>query len=526
MEESMVNKTDPSFREQPNFDNVRDPAKPAKKGRVGGHVAKGYSMTKEGVMRFGGLVEGMSSELKRGLLAVRKDPCSALREKVHKISPNQVRETVDVRVQQARGVDPQAMFHSAKESLQKAGQDSLTDLRNSPHHIRETLDAGIQQARDENPRERFDSAKESLQKTAQDSLTDLRYTATGVANRTQDILKREGGKIVDTALDFLDRGEERGNVELDDFSFVLEPVVVSSDPIAAPVSVSESENDPLAEWQQIMKEILSTEERFASDLDTVVKILNLVEVDNPLFKQMANSYGTLEFLSKEISGKLKEAVESGDMQNIADIYSSPEFDLYVASISFIVQNYTEFAGDFRGFLSENVPVLVEIQNTLSPSPEDKIIVPVQRMPRHILLLSDLIKAVPEGEKGDLPKVLSRVGDLTLKMNASVDTSEGIKLAEYMKEMASLQDKVVKGSGSKKAPQVLAIRKLADLAVKADALAQNNPRMGFDADEVKAVLKEALGPDEEFHDLVKKDLAEKVMTFIDSALIEQDGSESL
>lgn len=193
----------------------------------------------------------------------------------------------------------------------------------------------------------------------------------------------------------------------------------------------------------ILNEISETEKSFSNGIQEAVNLLGEMASDKKLMgnkkdaKQVGNTkvakqvsemlsiYETTNVVAKALSMEFaainenKQLTDQEKILKLAELYSSPLFQRYASLLEVCAKRYNPTIRErlVNKFLKGRVPV--EGETPFGVRLGNEMIKPIQRMPRHKLLITDLLKSVPEGtqEHKNLSIALRHVTGLADLMNA-------------------------------------------------------------------------------------------------------------
>lgn len=150
-------------------------------------------------------------------------------------------------------------------------------------------------------------------------------------------------------------------------------------------------------YQKAKKELFQTEWNFSQKMVATKTIFDNVKSSasgdlSKLNDQMSRDYGELADLSRGIAVRFNSAISAKD---IHDVYNSPEMEEYFNKLDSINVNFTKYNTSLTEHLRENPDlgdkINAELAKTQSNDLSSLLIEPIQRGPRHILLLRELNK---------------------------------------------------------------------------------------------------------------------------------------
>jgi hypothetical protein len=216
--------------------------------------------------------------------------------------------------------------------------------------------------------------------------------------------------------------------------------------------------------QRIRGEIISTEESYGKSMQQLVSFVDAInravvnKKESPILHKFGNSEEGKKFLS-EVKGAMVIAKLSEEFLKelkALDAETPPRADVN-ARMASILSKYTPFFDAYTGYvwsysqISQILPTfeqklkgqeLLDWSNLQQRSfgninAASVLIMPIQRLPRYVLLLKELVKNSPETEKPVIENCLSRVSEKATKVN------EAQKLCELNTKLSKTY---LKGSG--------------------------------------------------------------------------------
>lgn len=163
--------------------------------------------------------------------------------------------------------------------------------------------------------------------------------------------------------------------------------------------------------KNVCKEILTTEKSYVEGLEhgrnTLEKITKKSKKGNAIFSQDAAKFNRHLEEAQRIQGEFKS--ENPSLQEVANYYRALLGSNYTETINDFVPAFTDIQKNMTEFDMKRVDSKMkpnEIKNFKQDLATD-LIRPIQRVPRHVLLLGEIINKLPPGEeKAEFQKILA------------------------------------------------------------------------------------------------------------------------
>lgn len=224
-------------------------------------------------------------------------------------------------------------------------------------------------------------------------------------------------------------------------------------PTPPPPSAS---GEPTAAQQRIFvaNEIVESERNYLRDLQVIIELYLTPLKSNGIVSavDLRTIFSQVEVISKiseTLLKKLQAAMEAHQSQGVEIKFGKPILELcdFMKSYSMYVNNYEmamQVVQQYKRTNKKFVKFLAETmkhERVRNHTIEDYLIIVIQRIPRYVLLLSEIVKVTPETHEdfADLSKALVKVKDIADYVNAAKKRIEMLQRGVDIQNQVGIKD---------------------------------------------------------------------------------------
>eukprot|EP01122_Echinamoeba_exundans_P015717 TRINITY_DN7601_c0_g1_i1.p1 TRINITY_DN7601_c0_g1~~TRINITY_DN7601_c0_g1_i1.p1 ORF type:complete len:792 (+),score=182.74 TRINITY_DN7601_c0_g1_i1:88-2463(+) len=204
----------------------------------------------------------------------------------------------------------------------------------------------------------------------------------------------------------------------------------------------------------VANEIVESERNYLRDLQIIIELyLQPLKangiVSAPDLRTIFSQVEVIAKISETLLKKLQAAMDAHQSQGVEIKFGKPILELaeFMKSYSMYVNNYEQAMQVVQQYKRTNKKFVKFLAETMkndrvrSHTIEDYLIVVIQRIPRYVLLLSEIVKLTPQGHEdhADLTKALGKVKDIADYVNTAKRRIELLQRGVDIQNQVGIKD---------------------------------------------------------------------------------------